>query len=280
MSVPADDGPRRGVVRLDRLLANLGYGSRREVGRLVASGRAVLDDAVLRDAERRIPWRDAARLVIDGAPLDPLPGLVLMLHKPTGLTCSREEAGPLVADLLPERWGRRDPPLSPAGRLDKDTSGLLLLTDDGALLHRIISPKSHIAKRYRARLSRPLHGDEAAVFAAGTLMLRGEDKPLLPAQLVATSRTEAVLIIREGRYHQVRRMFAALGNHVEALHRDTVGGLRLPVGLEAGHHRALTPAEITTLFATDEGMADEDEASQTVDDRDAADQDSVQGAAA
>ena len=241
--------PPRDAPRLDRLLANLGYGSRRDVARLAAAGRVALDGATLTDAERRIARADAPRLLVDGEPLDPLPGLVLMLHKPVGLTCSRDEAGPLVHDLLPERWRRRDPPLSPVGRLDKDTSGLLLLTDDGALLHRIISPRSHIPKRYRAWLARPLRGDEAAVCAAGTLMLRGESKPLLPAVLQPLGPTEATLTIGEGRYHQVRRMFAALGNHVEALHRETVGGLAMPSDHAAGTYRALDASEVAAIFA-------------------------------
>src|SRR3954454_16084065 len=98
-----------------------------------------------------------------------------MLHKPLGVTCSHKEAGPLVYGLLPARWRRRDPALSTVGRLDKDTSGLLLLTDDGALLHRIISPKARVAKRYQVTLDRPLRGDEGAALEAGTLMLEGEE---------------------------------------------------------------------------------------------------------
>ena len=235
--------------RLDRLLANLGYGSRRDVARLAAAGRVVLDGAPLTDAERRVALADAARLRVDGEPLDPLPGLVLMLHKPVGVTCSRDEAGPLVGDLLPERWRRRDPALSPVGRLDKDTSGLLLLTDDGALLHRIISPRANLPKRYRATLARPLRGDEADALAAGTLLLRGEAKPLLPAILEPLGPSDALLTIREGRYHQVRRMFAALGNHVEALHREAVGGLSLPADLPEGTYRALGPTEVAAVFA-------------------------------
>ncbi len=238
-----------GASRLDRLLANLGYGSRRDVARLAAAGRVTLDGLALADADRRIAPADAQRLRVDGEPLDPLPGLVLMLHKPVGVTCSRGDAGPLVGDLLPERWRRRDPPLSPVGRLDKDTSGLLLLTDDGALLHRVISPRAHVPKRYRARLARPLRGDEADVFAAGTLLLRGEARPLLPAAFVAMGPAEATLTIREGRYHQVRRMFAALGNHVEALHRESVGGLALPGDCAEGTYRALDPAAVATIFA-------------------------------
>ncbi|ACL56087.1 pseudouridine synthase [Methylobacterium nodulans] len=239
--------------RLDRLLANLGYGSRREIQALARAGAIILDGARLRAADERIPvTRDLPeRLTVGGVALDPPPGLVLMLHKPTGVTCSHKEAGPLVYGLLPERWRRRDPPLSTVGRLDKETSGLLLLTDDGALLHRIISPKAKVAKRYRVELARPLAGDEGALFASGTLMLEGEDKPLLPVELVAEGPTRASVTLTEGRYHQVRRMFAAVGNHVTALHRDRVGRLDLPADLAPGAYRILGEAELAQVF--DEG---------------------------
>ena len=229
------------AVRLDRLLANLGYGSRREVTRLVREGAVKLDGVVLAQADMRIAPDTALprRMLVEGAPLDPLPGLLLMLHKPAGVTCSHDENGPLVYDLLPARWRRRDPPLSSAGRLDKDTSGLLLMTDDGALLHRLISPRANIAKAYLATLDLPLRGDEAAIFAAGTTMLKGEDRPLLPARLEPLSATLARVTLTEGRYHQVRRMFAALGNHVRALHRESIGGLSLPGDLAAGQFRVL-----------------------------------------
>jgi 16S rRNA pseudouridine516 synthase len=135
-------------LRLDRLLANMGYGSRREIALLTRAGLVVLDGVPLRDADQRIPVTPdlAQRMRIDGEPLDPPPGLTLMLHKPLGVTCSHKEVGPLVYGLLPERWRRREPALSTVGRLDKETSGLLLLTDDGALLHRIIAPKANVAK--------------------------------------------------------------------------------------------------------------------------------------
>ena len=140
-----------------------------------------------------------------------------------------------------------------AGRLDYDSEGLLLLTDDGALLHKIISPKRHVAKRYVATLARPLDGSEAARFASGELMLDGEDKPLAPAVLEPLSPTQAQLTITEGRYHQVRRMFAAVGNHVEALHRDRVGGLALPEDLESGAWRIMSTQEVAAIFAPAEG---------------------------
>ncbi len=237
-------------VRLDRLLANMGYGSRRDIQVLARAERILLDEAPLTRADQRIAITPnlAGRMTVDGEPLDPLPGMVVMLNKPAGVTCSHKDAGPLVYGLLPERWRRRDPALSTVGRLDKETSGLLLLTDDGALLHRMISPKSRLPKRYRATLDRPLSGTEGDVFASGRLMLDGEDKPLLPAVLEPISDTEAFLTITEGRYHQVRRMFAAVGNHVTALHRDQIGGLRLPGDLAESAFRLLSPEEVESVF--------------------------------
>jgi 16S rRNA pseudouridine516 synthase len=138
--------------------------------------------------------------------------------------------------------------LSTIGRLDADTSGLLLITDDGAFLHRVISPRSHVIKRYHATLARPLNGQETAVFAAGDLMLEGDTDPLAPALLEPLSPTTAWLTITEGRYHQVRRMFAAVGNHVDALHRDRVGGLDLPTDLAPGDYRIATAAELAGIF--------------------------------
>lgn len=237
--------------RLDRLLANMGYGSRREVQGLVRAGLVTLDDAPVADADMRLAVTQdlPERMRVEGVRLDPPPGMALMLHKPLGVTCSHKESGPLVYDLLPTRWRARDPAISTVGRLDKDTSGLLLLTDDGALLHRIISPRRHVAKRYLATLARPLEGHEAAGFASGELMLEGEDKPLAPAVLEPLTAVTAWLTVTEGRYHQVRRMFAAVGNHVEALHRDRIGGLDLPGDLAPGALRLMTPQDIDAVFA-------------------------------
>jgi 16S rRNA pseudouridine516 synthase len=236
--------------RLDRLLASLGYGSRNDVAQLMRMGRVRLDGIALRDAAARLSVTPdlPQRMQVDGAPLDPLPGLVIVLHKPLGLTCSHKEDGAVVHDLLPARWRQRTPVISTVGRLDKDTSGLLLLTDDGDLLHRIISPKARIPKTYRATLARPLDGSEAAIFAAGTLLLASEDTPLAPATLVPVTASEALLTITEGRYHQVRRMFAAVGNHVTALHRESLGGLTLPDDLAPGTWRLLTDTDIAAIF--------------------------------
>lgn len=239
------------MARLDRLLANLGYGSRREVTSLVRDGRVVLDGAPLKDSGQRIAVTPdlPERMTVAGAPIDPPAPLTLIMHKPLGVVCSHREAGRSVYELLPHRWRAREPGLSTIGRLDKDTSGLLLITDDGPFLHRVISPRSHVAKRYLATLARPLSGDEAALFASGTLMLEGEKEPLAPAVLETLDPKLARLTITEGRYHQVRRMFAAVGNHVEALHRESIGGLALPGDLAAGEWRRLTGAETDLIFA-------------------------------
>lgn len=236
--------------RIDRLLSSMGYGSRAEMARMAKAGGITLDGADLTDVSQRIALTPdlPARLMIDGQPLDPLQGLVILLNKPLGMTCSHKEDGPLVYDFLPRRWRARDPAISTVGRLDKQTSGLLLLTDDGNLLHRIISPRHHIRKTYRATLARPLKGTEAATFASGTLMLEGETRPLAPADLTVISATEALLTVTEGRYHQVRRMFAATGNHVEALHRISLGTLTLPPDLAPGQWRLLDAAGIAAIF--------------------------------
>ena len=228
----------------------MGYGSRSELARLGKVGGIVLDGVDLTDVSKRIAVSEdlPRRMEIDGEPLDPVPGLVMLLNKPLGMTCSRKEDGALVYDVLPDRWRRRDPAISTIGRLDKQTSGLLLLTDDGDLLHRVISPRKHVAKVYHATLARPLVGTEGAVFAAGGLVLEGEDKPLAPAVLEVISPTEARLTVTEGRYHMVRRMFAAVGNHVEALHRERMGGLVLPEDLAPGEWRLLDAAQIDRIF--------------------------------
>ena len=236
--------------RVDKLLGSLGYGSRAEMARMGKAGGIVLDGVDITDVSKRIPVTPdlPTRMEIDGEPLDPPQGIVILLHKPLGMTCSHKEDGALVYDVLPDRWRRRDPAISTIGRLDKETSGLLLMTDDGDLLHRVISPKKNVAKIYRAQLARPLDGSEAALFASGELLLENDDRPLKPAGLEIVSPTEALVSVTEGRYHMVRRMFAAVGNHVEALHRERLGGLALPDALKPGEWRLMTDAEIASIF--------------------------------
>jgi len=232
-------------VKLVKLIANLGYGSRKDVQWMFREGRITDADGEVLYADDQVP-HEAIR--VDGEPLDPPAGLLVMLHKPVGYTCSTKDPGRIVYDLLPPRFRERAPLLSTVGRLDRDTSGLLLLTDDGALLHRIVSPKTHLPKRYEVSLAQDLRGDEAEVFARGELMLESEDTPLKPAELHVHDARHASLVLTEGRYHQVRRMFAAVGNHVDALHRSAVGGLALG-DLPSGEWRAIDGMERAQLFS-------------------------------
>ncbi len=231
---------------LVKTLANLGYGSRAVVEAALRQGRVRTGEG--RALSPRDPLPDAP-LCWDGEPLDPLPPLLLLFHKPLGYTCSHEDPGETIYTLLPPRFARRKPVLSSVGRLDKDTSGLLLLTDDGPLLHRLIHPRHHLPRRYRVLLERPLSGDEVATFASGNLLLRGEDTPCLPATLRPLGPTTAEVELQEGRYHQIRRMFAAVGNHVLALHRFAFGPISLPDDLAPGAYRVVDPEERARLVA-------------------------------
>lgn len=230
------------MIRLERLLANRGYCARSGAAGFLRAHEVCAGGVRLSRAADRV---DAAEVTVDGEPIDP-PTLVLLLHKPTGVTCSHRDAGPLVYDLLPARYRRRDPPLATVGRLDKDTSGVLLVTDDGGLLHRLTSPRHHLPRVYVAELARPLGGHEAEHFASGTLLLAGDEKPLRPALLEPLGPTTARVTLTEGRYHQVRRMFAAVGNHVLSLHRTSFGPLTAD-GLGPGSWRRLTSDELAFL---------------------------------
>lgn len=229
---------------LARYLARLGYGTRKEVERLLASRQVTnTDGVVLGDRDRTAH----GEIRVAGEPLDPPAGSVILLNKPCGYVCSTSDRPPLVYELLPARFLRRDPVMATVGRLDADTSGLLLLTDDGQLNHRLTSPRSHVAKCYEATLAEPLRGDEGAVFASGTLVLQGERDALLPASLEPSGPRTARVTIHEGRYHQVRRMFAAVGNHVLALKRVSMGPLALGE-LAEGAWRVLSDDEKAGLL--------------------------------
>lgn len=222
--------------RLDQLLANLGYCSRREARAWVEAGRVTVRGAPADDVGRKVA---ADEVRVDGEPLDHPDGLLLLLHKPVGLVCSHDEReGPNVYSVLPERWRRRNPAVTSVGRLDKDTSGLLLLTDQSPLVHRLTSPKHKVPKVYRATVDRDLTDALPALFASGTLRLAGETDPCAPAELQILSPREARLTLIEGRYHQVRRMFSARGLTVLTLQRERFGSLELG-GLPAGQFREL-----------------------------------------
>lgn len=236
------------MIKALRLVANLGYGSRKQVALMFREGRVTDASGEVLYADDQI---EHGNVRLDGEPLDPPAGMLLMLHKPTQYTCSTRDPGAVVYDLLPPRFRRRSPQLASVGRLDRDTSGLLLMTDDGRLLHRIAHPRAHLPKVYEATLARDLRGDEAAIFASGRLMLESEREPLAPASLQVLDTRRARLTLTEGRYHQARRMFAAVGNHVENLHRSRVGGLELGT-LAPGQWRLLDATDLDRLFTARE----------------------------
>ena len=233
-------------VRLDKLLSNLGYASRREIAQLAKAGR-------LTDLAGK-PWAKASDKVVpgqvlfDGEPLDP-GELLLLLHKPAGYTCSHRDRPPLILDLLPPRYSYRDPQLSCVGRLDKDTTGAILLTDHGQLLHRLTSPSWKQPKVYQVSTQEPVTEQQVERLAVGGWCLPDEDKPLAPAECRATGPRSLELTLTEGRFHQVKRMLEAVGNPLVALHRSSFAGLTLQ-GLQPGQWRPLTTQESRALLET------------------------------
>jgi 16S rRNA pseudouridine516 synthase len=213
------------MTRIDHLLAGLGYGTRREVREVIGAGRVSVRGVPAKDPGLRAAPGDVA---IDGEPLDHPESLLIALNKPAGRVCSHDPAeGPSVYGLLPERWRRRNPPVTSIGRLDKETTGLLLLTDLSALVHRLTSPRHKVAKVYRAVLDRDLPPGTEALFSSGELVLPGEDKACVPAPMRRIGAREAEIELTEGRYHQIRRMFASQGCPVVELHRIRIGRLDL-----------------------------------------------------
>jgi 16S rRNA pseudouridine516 synthase len=231
------------MVRLDKLLSLRGYCTRSHARAFLKAHEVCEKGVRIFKQDQRV---DGNAITVEGEAADP-EQIYAMLNKPLGFVCSHDDGeGELVYDLLPERWLQRNPTVTSVGRLDKETSGLLIITDDGALVHRLTSPKKHVEKVYRVGLAQPLTGAEGERFASGSLVLESDPKPLLPAKLEVLGEREARLSIVEGRYHQVRRMFAAVGNRVETLHRERVGGLELG-DLAPGAWRALTADDLSSI---------------------------------
>lgn len=228
--------------RLDQLLSSLGYASRREVRQFIDDGFVLVNGKTPDRTDDRV---DPASVTVEGEPLEGLEGLLAIFHKPVGCVCSHaEDEGQTIYDLLPERWPRRNPPVTSVGRLDRDTSGVLLMTDQGSLVQRFTSPKRAIEKVYRATVDSDLDPELPEIFASGTLMLRSETTPCLPGKLEIVGPREGLLTITEGRYHQVRRMFASQGWEVLTLHRERFGPYDL-TGLEPGQWRMLDLSAVT-----------------------------------
>lgn len=218
------------IKRVDAFLSSLGYCTRGEAKSFVKNHMVMVDGIRIFDTSLKVKHSSVS---VDNEPLDPL-NITILMNKPKGFVCSHSDSGRLIYELLPLRWQRRYPKISTIGRLDADTSGAILLSDDGDLNHRLSSPKNHISKIYLVELRDDLRGDEADIFASG-MMLYGESKPLLGANLEVISKKLVRLEIFEGRYHQVKRMFKALGNEVISLHRESFGEFRVDT-LESGKY--------------------------------------------
>lgn len=229
--------------RLDKVIANRGVASRREVKALVRQGRVLVDGVPAAAPDMKVA-AETAVITVDGMTLGCERYIYLLLHKPAGvLTATEDKRQPTVLDLIPQEWRRRD--LAPVGRLDKDTEGLLLLTDDGELTHRLLSPKYHVDKVYYARVEGVPDEQDAAAFAEGLLL--GDGLQCLPAKLEPLGGGECLVTLREGKFHQVKRMLASRGKPVQYLKRLSMGPLRLEPELAAGQCRLLTEEELFAL---------------------------------
>ena len=220
--------------RVDAHLSSLGYCTRSEAKKFLKIYEVCVKGIRVFDPSIKAYHGD---ITIDNEKLDP-ETITILLNKPSGYICSHNDAGSLIYSLLPDRWNRRNPKISTVGRLDVDTTGAIILTDDGDLNHKLTSPKSDISKIYEVTLAQELRGDEEEIFQSGTLMLNGETKPLLSAKLEIITSTFVKIEICEGRYHQVKRMFAAVGNKVIKLHRVKFGDFSVD-NLKEGEYKII-----------------------------------------
>ena len=237
--------------RLDAFLSHQGLGTRSEVRDLIRAGKVCVGGEICRDAARHL---HGEAVTARGLPVVAGVGAAtLLVHKPLGVACSHDpREAPLLESVYPDALVHL--PIEPAGRLDRDTSGLLICTTDGQLIHRLTNPKQLILKRYRVGYRGTLSAHAVERCAAG-LVLPDDDRPTLPALLELHGTGEATLQLSEGRYHQVRRMFAELGAEVVRLHRDRIGALDLPGDLAAGACRELRPDELAALSAQRRSMS-------------------------
>lgn len=230
-----------GELRLDKFLADSGRWSRREAKELLRKGRVRVDGAAEKSAERKVR-PGVSEVTVDGAAVSWAAHRYLMLNKPAGvLTATEDRRQKTVMDLLPPEYAG----LFPVGRLDKDTEGMLILTDDGALAHRLLSPKSHVDKVYLAEIDGEVDDGDRAAFAAGMTLAGGER--CLPAGLESLGEGRCLVTLREGKFHQVKRMLAARGKPVVRLKRLSMGTLKLDGSLAPGEFRPLTAEEVECL---------------------------------
>ncbi len=230
-------------MRLDALLSRYGYCSRREATNWLKRHSVTFNGVPITIPSTKVQTEG---ILIDGTSIEFPNGLYVALYKPVGYTCSHdEEEGDVIYDLLPFQWRHRNPPVSSVGRLDKETSGLLLLTDDGQFIHHMTSPRYHVSKVYEATTENDIPEEAIPLFASGTLMLNGESRPCAPAILEIIEPRRARLTLTEGKYHQVRRMLASVGSPVSALTRISIGNLHLDsLNLQPGEWIPISPDDL------------------------------------
>ncbi len=233
-------------MRLDKYLTEAGFGSRSQVKQSIRKGQVQVDGVTETRSDRSID-EAVSEVIVQGRVVRFQKTVYYMMNKPTGFVCAtRDHREKTVLELLREE-DRRRTDLFPAGRLDKDAEGLLLITNDGALAHRLLTPRRHVPKTYFVKLSHGLEEEQIQMLEAGIDI--GEEKQTLPARFCWKDREkkEALLTITEGKFHQVKRMFSAVGTHVLYLKRVRMGNLALDETLEPGQYRALTAEELKEL---------------------------------
>ncbi|HAO5601406.1 TPA: rRNA pseudouridine synthase [Listeria monocytogenes] len=230
-------------MRLDKLLSHTGFGSRKEMKPLLKSGAVVVNGTIQKDSKTQVnPDKD--QITVHGTPVVYQEFVYFMLHKPQNVVSATEDnVSETVIDLLAQEDTLTDP--FPVGRLDKDTEGLLIITNDGTLAHNLLSPKKHIDKTYYAKIDGDVTAEDVEAFAAGIELDDGYT--CKPARLEIITPNEIKVTIQEGKFHQVKRMFAARGKTVSYLKRISMGNLQLDESLELGEYRPLTEAELAIL---------------------------------
>lgn len=238
------------MMRLDKFLADMGEGTRQEVKRLIRQGRVQVDEAVVSKPEYKVD-EDSQRVTLDGKEIGYRHYEYYMLNKPSGVVSATEDKCKTVVEFIE---GKKRKDLFPVGRLDKDTEGLLLITNDGALAHRLLSPERHVDKRYYARIQGIVTKEDGELFLKGVnIGTKDREEWTMPGRLeiLSTDETkglsEIYLTIQEGKYHQVKRMFLAVGKEVLYLRRESMGTLTLDKSLEPGEYRELTKEELESL---------------------------------
>lgn len=235
-------------MRIDKLLANMGYGSRKDVKILLKQGVVRVDDQPVKDAKRQVNL-ETERVTVQGEVVEYKPFVYLMMNKPAGvISATEDKVESTVVDLIDPSYAHYE--LFPVGRLDKDTTGLLLLTNDGAFNHALMSPRKHVDKVYVAEVDGEMTTDDVRRFAEGVELEDGYTTKPARLELISKSgrRSTVRLTLSEGKYHQVKRMIAAVGKHVEQLERVQIGALELDPTLEPGAYRELSEEEVDLFF--------------------------------